>query len=394
MKSRHGRIAIGILIMQDLAAVFFLAVASGKLPTIWALLLLLLIPLRYVFKFVLEKTGHGELLILYGLVLALGGAEIFELAGVKDDLGALIMGVLISTHPKAKELADSMLGFKDLFLVGFFLTIGMSGQLNLATLFAGLLFIPLIVIKFGFFIKILTGLKLRARTALLATLNLSNYSEFGLIVVAIGVSNNWLDAQWLIVMAVTLSISLIIAAPLNNVDNHIYRKYNNFWKSMQLSKRLPDDVFIDTKGASVAVFGMGRVGSGAYDKLAKLQNKDVVGIDFDVNLIRKHLDENRNVLVGDPSDPDFWEKIDQNPKFDQILLALPNLQANLSALSQLKELNYQPQISAIVGYPDEEELLRAQGVSVVYNIYTDSGTGFAEHVIDQLDLADKDVGSG
>ena len=111
MKSRHGRISIGILIMQDLVAVVFLAAALGKLPTIWALLLILLIPLRFVFQSVLEKTGHGELLILYGLVLALGGAEVFQIAGVKDDLGALIMGVLISSHPKSKELADSMLGF-------------------------------------------------------------------------------------------------------------------------------------------------------------------------------------------------------------------------------------------------------------------------------------------
>ena len=139
MKSLHGRIAIGILIMQDLAAVIFLAASTGKLPTAWALLLLLLIPLRPLLHYILERTGHGELLILYGLVLALGGAELFELGGVKDDLGALIMGVLISTHPKSDEMAKSMLGFKDLFLVGFFLSIGMSGQLSLEAAVIGLL---------------------------------------------------------------------------------------------------------------------------------------------------------------------------------------------------------------------------------------------------------------
>ena len=89
MKSLHGKIAVGILVMQDMAAVIFLVVSLGKVPSIWALSLLLLIPLRPVFHWLLEQTGHGELLILYGLVLALGGAELFELAGVKDDLGAL-----------------------------------------------------------------------------------------------------------------------------------------------------------------------------------------------------------------------------------------------------------------------------------------------------------------
>jgi len=49
MKSLHGRIAIGILVMQDLAAVIFLAASTGKIPSLWALLLFLLIPLRPLF---------------------------------------------------------------------------------------------------------------------------------------------------------------------------------------------------------------------------------------------------------------------------------------------------------------------------------------------------------
>ena len=384
MKSRHGRISIGILIMQDLVAVLFLAVTSGKLPTIWALLLLLLIPLRYVIQYILEKTGHGELLILFGLVLALGGAEVFELAGVKGDLGALIMGVLISTHVKSKELAEAMLGFKDLFLVGFFLTIGMSGELTLTSVIIGLALVPLIIIKSALFLKIMCALKLRARTSLIATLNLSNYSEFGLIVIAIGVSNGWLDGQWLIVMAIALSVSFVFAAPLNKADNNLYRKYRDKLKALERSKRLSDDMHIDTKGAKVAVFGMGRVGTGAYNQFSEIHDKHVIGIDFDNKLVQKHLDERRNVVMGDPSDPDFWEKLEHNPPFELILLALPNLQANLSTVEQLKHTAPTAKIAAIVGYPDEEETLLAQGVSAVYNIYGDSGAGFAEHVFNTV----------
>lgn len=391
MKSRHGRISIGILIMQDLAAVFFLAAASGKLPSIWAFLLLMLIPLRHVFYRILERTGHGELLILYGLVLALGGAELFQYFGVKGDLGALIMGVLISTHPKSKELAESMLGFKDLFLVGFFLTIGMAGELTVATLLVGLLFIPLLVIKFALFLKILTRLKLTARPALFSSLNLSNYSEFGLIVAAIGVSNNWLGAQWLIVMAIALAISLIICAPFNKLDNQIYRKYLGFWRSIENEDltRHADDVVLDTKGATIAVFGMGRVGSGAYDKLTKIQNEGVVGFDFDASLAQEHLDNGRHVIIGNPGDPEFWEKLSHNPKFNKIFLALPNLQASVGALEQIRALNYKADIYAIVAYPDEEEILREKGVAEVYNIYTDSGTGFVEYVYDELNSGEQ-----
>ena len=64
MSSLHGRIAIGVLIMQDIAAVVFLAISAGKMPSIWAPLILLLIPLRPMLLWILKSVGHGELLVL------------------------------------------------------------------------------------------------------------------------------------------------------------------------------------------------------------------------------------------------------------------------------------------------------------------------------------------
>ncbi|MES9857936.1 MAG: cation:proton antiporter family protein [Sedimenticola sp.] len=380
MKSLHGRIAIGILIMQDLAAVIFLAVSMGKLPSLWALLLFLLIPLRPLFHHLLQKTGHGELLILYGLVLALGGAELFELGGMKDDLGALIMGLLISTHPKSKEMAKSMLGFKDLFLVGFFLSIGLSGQLSLEALVIGLLLVPLVFIKSALFFALMTRFKLRARTALLSTLNLTNYSEFGLIVTAIGVTNGWIDSEWLVVIAITLSLSFVVAAPINSRDDRIYSLYRNFWRRFQHKERLADDMLLDTLGATIAVFGMGRVGSGAYDRMREFHGDTVVGIDFDSDLVKRHQSEGREALLGDPSDADFWDKIERDHSIKLVMLALPNLQANLDALGQLRKISFPGRIAATARYPDEVEQLRQSGATAVFNVYTEAGAGFADHV--------------
>ena len=61
MTSLHGRIAIGILIMQDIAAVVFMAVTPGKVPSAWALLLLLLIPLRPLLYQLLHRVGDVSL---------------------------------------------------------------------------------------------------------------------------------------------------------------------------------------------------------------------------------------------------------------------------------------------------------------------------------------------
>ncbi len=389
MNSLHGRIAIGILVMQDLFAVIFLAASTGKIPGYEALLLFLLIPLRPMFHYLLKKTGHGELLILYGLVLALGGAEIFELSGVKDDLGALIMGVLISTHPKSKELAKSMLGFKDLFLVGFFLSIGMAGQLSLETLLIGILLVPFVFIKSSLFFVLMTRFKLRSRTSLLATLNLTNYSEFGLIVVAIGVSSGWLNTQWLTIIAIALSISFIVAAYLNNIDDRIYGRFRDFWMKFQTRQRLPDDKLLDTLDASIAVFGMGRVGSGAYDRMRETYGDIVVGVDFDGELVKKHQLLGRKVLHGDPSDADFWEQINKEHGIELVLLALPKLLPNLDALEQLKEISFSGRIAATARYPDEVEILQQAGATAVFDMYTEAGTGFADHVMtNETDLKD------
>lgn len=380
MKSLHGRIAIGILVMQDLAAVIFLAVSAAKFPSAWALLLFLLIPLRPLFHRLLEKSGHGELMIMYGLVLALGGAEIFELGGVKDDLGALVMGILISTHPKSAEMAKSMLGFKDLFLVGFFLTIGMSGQLSVEALLIGLLLVPLIFVKSALFFTFMTFFKLRARTSLLASFSLTNYSEFGLIVAAIGVANGWLNADWLVVIAVALSLSFIISARLYDIDDKIYRKFRTFWMKFQHQERLIDDKLLDTLGATIAIFGMGRLGTGAYDKMRERHGETVVGIDFDTYRVIQHQQENRNVLHGDPSDADFWDKIEKNHNIKLVMLALPNLQANLDALMQLNKISFTGRIAATARFTDEENKLLQAGATAVFNIYTEAGAGFAEHV--------------
>jgi len=290
------------------------------------------------------------------------------------------MGVLISTHPKSVEMAKSLLGFKDLFLVGFFLSIGLTGQLTLEALIIGLALVPFIFIKSIFFFLLMTRFKLRARTSLLATLNLTNYSEFGLIVAAIAVSSGWISGEWLVAIAIALSFSFVVAAPLNSMDDKIYSQFRHFWTLFQRRERLIDDALLDTLGATIAIFGMGRIGSGTYDRMRELHGDTVVGVDFDVERIKKQRELGRNVLHGDPGDADFWDKIEKDHSIDLVMLALPNLEANLDALEQLREIAFKGRIAATARFPDEVSILKRSGATEVFNIYTEAGTGFANHV--------------
>lgn len=381
----HGRLAVGILIMQDIAAVVFLAISAGETPSPWAILVVLLFPLRPLLFRLLKGAVHGELLVLYGFLLAVGGAAIFELVGLKGDLGALVFGVLIAAHPKADEMAKTMVSFKDLFLLGFFLSIGMSGQLTAETFLIGALITPFVLLKSALFLGLLTRFKLRSRTALFTTLTLSNYSEFGLIVLTVGVANNWISADWLLILAVALSLSFVFAASLNNTANQLYARYRPFWMAFQRSERLNDDRIVDVKGATVAVIGMGRIGTGSFDNMRERYGDMVLGIDVDPQTIEKHHIQGRRSIVGDPSDADFWERIDRDHSLNLVLLALPQQSANLAIIEQLAQAKFRGTIAAIAKFPDEVEELEAAGANIVFNVYAEAGTGFATHVLGETD---------
>jgi hypothetical protein len=256
----------------------------------------------------------------------------------------------------------------------------MTGQLSFQTLIIGTLLVPLVFVKSSLVFALMTRFKLRARTSLLATLNLTNYSEFGLIVAAIGVSNGWLSSEWLVVIAIALSLSFVVSAPLNKIDDRIYSQFRDFWLRFQTQQRLSDDTLLNTLGASIAVFGMGRVGTGAYDRMHEYHPKTVVGIDFDAEVIKRHQSTGRNVLDGDPSDADFWDKIEKTHSIELVMLALPNLQANLDALEQLKKISFSGRIAVTAGYQEDEAKLLDSGATAVFNIYTEAGAGFADNI--------------
>ena len=387
VNSLHGRISIGVLIVQDIAAVLFLAASTARLPSLWAavLIIVLFASRRLLFAF-LERVGHGELLVLYGIILALGGAELFELVGLKGDLGALIIGTLVATHARAEELNKIMTGFKDLFLLGFFLSIGVAGAPTVSMIALAALLTPLLFIKSGLFFLMFSKFRLRARTSVLASRNLSQYSEFGLIVIAVSVANGWLAGDWLIVMSLTVAFSFILAAILIRPGDRIYSGRREFWQRFQAADLMSDEQAIDVSDARVVIVGMGGVGSGAYDHMNSRYPGKVIGVEIAPDAVEKQRQAGRKVLLGDPADSDFWDRVQLPRDVKMIMLTLPRVNTSLDVLGHLRDSNYRGPVAAVARYSDEIPLLEERGASLVFNIYTEAGTGFAEHVIESVDL--------
>lgn len=383
MSSLHGKIAIGVLIMQDLFAVIFLTVSSGKVPSYWALLLFLLIPLRPLLIKLLKQVGHGELLILSGMLMAFGGAALFDLAGVKADLGALLLGILLSGNKKSDELAKSLLAFKEVFLVAFFLGVGFNGVPSVMAAATAIVLAVLMLGKSYLFFRLFTRFNLRGRTSFLASLSLSNYSEFGLIVGFIGVSNGWMSGEWLVIIALALSITFTMSSLANTRAHSIYAALENYLYKFESIVRLPDDKPIDVEGAQVLIFGMGRVGSGVYDTLVEQYGESLLGIDYDKLVVNRNREKGRKVILGDATDYDFWERL-RPGSVKLILLDMPNEKEALAAVNMIKGNNYSGLLAATVKHDDYVQRLEAAGVDAVFNVYASVGAGFATHVCDKL----------
>lgn len=386
MGSHYGRITIGVLIIQDIAAVIFLAASTAKIPSPWAAaIIVLLILLKPLLVALLKRAGHGELLILFGLVLALGGSALFELVSLKGDLGALFFGVLLAHHSKASELSKALLSLKDLFLVGFFLSIGMSAAPTVEAALMALLLLLLMPVKIGLFFTLFTRFHLRVRSAMFSSLSLGNFSEFGLIVAAIAVANQWLPGEWLAVIAKAVVLSFILASPLNVYNSAICRRLCQRLKRMEHVQRLPGDDLIDLSGHRVVVCGMGRVGSGTYDHLQADFKGRIAGIDFDEDRIKVQRAAGRTLVQGDAGNPDFWQRLRiDDGDIDMMLLCMPKLQANVNAAIAIRDWGYKGRIAAISRYEDEEDELNKVGVDCVFNIYAETGAGFAQHTLGKL----------
>ncbi len=228
------------------------------------------------------------------------------------------------------------------------------------------------------------------RTALLAATTMGNYSEFGLVVIAVAAKMGWADAEWAAAMSLAIAASFLFSSPLSNQAHALYRRYHGFWLRFESAKVLAK--VPDTEGVRIVVLGMGNIGTGAYDAIAEEHGSEVLGVDLNERKLAEHARRHRRVVTADASDPDFWHRVDLQA-VDLILLALTHHEENMLVGRLLRDLGYRGQVSAVVRFTEEAKELEAHGFSA-FNLYAQAGAGFADHAIEQLGSRIQDAGSG
>lgn len=392
LRAVHGRVAVGILIVQDLVAVAVLAALSARTVSPWALSLLLLPLLKPLAARLLDVVDHGELLVLLGAVLAIavGGAG-FEHLGVSPELGALLLGTMLAGHRRAEELGNALWGLKEFLLVGFFLNIGLSSAPSWDSIGAAVVLVACLPVKAGLFFVLLLAFGLRARTSFLAALSLTSYSEFGLIVVAAAVRGGLLAPNWLVVAALAVALSFLVAAPLNAFAHRLFGRVGPWLQTLERDKRHPDDEPVHLGSAEILIVGMGRVGTGAYDFLRE-RKEAVVGMDSDPGKLQRHRAEGRRVFYADAEDAGFWQSLHLG-RLRVVMLALPDVEAKRLASRELRRRGFSGLVSATHVYPEERPLIIEAGCDVTYNYFTEAGVGFARDTWAALTAVGGDVES-
>lgn len=195
-----GRVTLGLLVLQDLFAIMFLAVqpslddlkVSALLLSLAKVVILVAAALA-VSRFVLPPLFRSvarlpELVLVGAIAWCFMVGEFASRMGLSREMGALIAGVSISTFPYALDVTAKVTGLRDFFVTLFFVGLGMTipvpnGQLLIWAFVFGLFtvvsrlvttFVPLYLMKQGL------------RASLIPSINLCQISEFSLVVLALG----------------------------------------------------------------------------------------------------------------------------------------------------------------------------------------------------------------
>ena len=380
-QSLYGRTAIGILVIQDLVAVVVIVAASGELPSPWALTLVLFVPASRFVGRALDRVNHGELIPLVAIALALvPGYALFDAVGLKGDLGALLVGMLLAGTSRADEMSKSLFAVKELLLVAFFVSVGLHGMPSLEHLLVATLLMVLVPIQGILYAPLLRACGFRIRTATHAAVALATFSEFALVVGVVLVDDGALDAEWITVLSTAVAMSFVVSALLSRQTDRLAAAIRRVLPTLDPDRLHPEDGLVTIGHADAVVLGMGRLGRSVYDHLLQEYGLHVVGIESDSARVRTLVQAGLDVVEGDATDPLFWARVKEAGGVELVILAMPFHGSNMAALSQLERSNFNGAVAAVARYDDEQAQL-APSVDAVLGIYEAAGRELADQAI-------------
>ena len=385
--SLHGRIAVGFLIVQDLAVVIAMMVMSalrgdageGSLLALAGSLTLrigiaglgLYLLMRYVLPRVVDRMAQSqELLLIFAIAWGTGLASLGEWAGFSKEAVAFVAGFsLASTHYR-DAINARLTGIRDFLLLFFFIDLGakldfstLGGEVWPAIVLSLFVLIgnPLIVMA------IMGYMGYRKRTGFLCGLTVAQISEFSIIFVAMGISLGHVGSGALGLTTLVGLVTIAMSTYMILYSHPLYEKLSP-WLGMFERKRPHRELAVaterhDLREADVIVFGLGRYGSRLALGLRDAGLK-VLGVEFDPEVARSLRRHGLPVRYGDGIAGEFLESL---PLKDTrwVVSTLPDLASNRDLLRGLRELHFTGELAVVAREEFDGAPLKALGAPTI-----------------------------
>lgn len=400
----HGRIAVGILIVQDIVVVLAMigltAFGEGDqadaLPRAIALVLLngaLLLALvgllmRYALTRLLHRLASSlELLVLFAIAWAVGLAALSESLGFGKELGAFLAGVSLASTPYRETIGSRLVTLRDFLLLFFFIDLGarvdldlIRGQLAPAAVLSVFTLIgkPLIVM-------VVAGLMgYRKRTGFLAGVALAQISEFSLILAALGTSLGHITEETMalitLVALATISLSTFMIRYSHPLYERVARWLGPFERQITHREEAGDST-AEISACDAIVFGLGRFGGNIARGLTARGWK-VLGVDFDPVQVEVHRMEGLLIRYGDAEDQELVALLPL-PRDGWVIGAAPERHVNLALLAALRQLRYGGRVAVRATSVEDADALEMAGADIVFRPFVDA----AKEAVDVLDAS-------
>ncbi|MGH2593799.1 MAG: cation:proton antiporter [Anaerolineae bacterium] len=413
LNTPHGQVAVGWLVLEDLATVMILVLMPALAHTSGAfdwqnlaltllkaavfVLLVLFVGTRLI-PWLLLRIAHSrsrELFILAILAIALGTAlSAAELFGVSLALGAFVAGAVVSESPLSHQVGADVLPFREAFSVLFFVSIGMlvDPSYLLDNMGPILALTGLIVIGKSFVTTLLGFLFPRpARTALVVAAGLSQIGEFSFIVGQAGVSLGLLDQDQysLILAGALLSITLnpLMFRLINPVEKWLHR-FPALWKL--LDRHGPAPVPLEESIAShVVIVGHGRVGRHIVNVLGQLTIPHLV-IEADAEWVEELDRRGVSSLFGDAANSEVLTHAGLS-RARALVVTLPDEAASELVVAAARELAPELPIIARTATEQGVKRLAQLGAQHVIHPELEGGLEIVRHTLLQLGFPLREV---
>lgn len=401
LTSLYGKLSLGILLIEDLIAIvalMFISIGTiggglsvaGLMPVAWLiakavfLFILTFIASKYVLVRIFDSVASSmELLFLTAITWCFLFSALAVMTGFSVVIGAFLAGVALASSPYHLQIQGKVKPLRDFFVAMFFIYLGSEVVLAdiysvwyviLIFTFFAIVFKPLV------FLLVLGMFGFRKHTLFQTSLNLSQISEFSLIILLLGVEMGIVPRVTLSVMAPVTVISIIISAVFISNSKRIYSFLSPILPFFEHKTNIHymEAKMLDDLEDHVVVIGAHRLGRPVIEFLSK-NNIPFVVMDFNPHIVEELKKKNYRVLYGDAGDTEMLENLKlENAKL--IISTARDMDDNEVLLDECRKKKVRAKIIARAIDSSHAKALKALGADYIISPEQVSG----EYLVSQL----------